>query len=85
MKKQVLGQMSLFDMEENPFLDCIRCWCADCKHNARKEAVPRSMLGVLKPCPACELCLKNNGAEPCMIGSYENGCSLRAEEEGIFE
>lgn len=66
------------------FKDCNKCWCSDCKHNMFGKAVPRDLCGVFKPCPACLSCKKKSTAEICIIGSAENGCSLRAEEEGSW-
>ena len=39
--------------------------------------------GEKKPCPSCSFCIENGKADICEIGSYKNGCKLRAEEEGI--
>lgn len=65
------------------FSECEKCWCRDCKHNESNEAVPRSFGGEMKPCPACSFCIDNDEPEICEIGSYKNGCKLRAEEEGL--
>lgn len=114
MRKQIDGQISLFDyiaaeekgaerrerssqdktkaQREQPdpalsriavYAQCAGCWCSDCKHNEKLAAVPRDFAGVKKACPSCAFCLKKNKAEICEIGSYDNGCKLRAAEEGI--
>lgn len=105
MKKQIDGQVSLFDYiaeeEQSPkekqkslndqkaesvsfFKQCNNCWCSDCKHNEKLDAVPRDFSGVKKACPSCTFCLQDKKAEVCEIGSYDNGCKLRASEEGIY-
>lgn len=66
------------------FKECSNCWCSNCKHNEELDAVPRDFAGVVKPCPACSFCMKMKHAEICEINSYENGCKLRAIEEGIY-
>ena len=63
---------------------CVRCWCSDCKHNARNEGKPRDMCGVMMPCPACDGCVSQGYAEICEIGSAKEGCMTRALEEGIY-
>lgn len=115
MKKQIEGQISLFDYmaeeekvhkeEDKPgimsqnikkkkeqkttlssvsfFNQCNSCWCSDCKHNEKLDAVPRDFSGTKKACPSCDFCLKSKKAEICEIGSYDNGCKLRASEDGI--
>lgn len=115
MRKQIDGQISLFDYiaeeeqklkekhkvsakrtrqgEEQKaslssislFEQCVICWCSDCKHNEKLDAVPRDFSGVKKACPSCFFCLQDKKAEVCEIGSYDNGCKLRASEEGITE
>lgn len=67
------------------FPACNDCWCSTCRHNAEGEAAPRDFAGVKKPCPSCSFCISQDKAEICEIDSYENGCKLRAEEEGIAE
>lgn len=114
MRKQIKGQISLFDYISEDDKDCIDntdyeiseerntgfnsegtevislyqecsdCWCSTCRHNAEGKAVPRDFAGEKKPCPSCEFCIRMQKAEICEIGSYENGCKLRAEEEGII-
>ncbi len=112
MKKQIDGQINLFDYiseeekkstdqdkqshsEENQiskkkdtligfYQECALCWCSTCRHNEKGQAVFRDFAGVKKPCPSCDFCVKQKKAEICEIGSYENGCKLRAEEEGII-
>lgn len=85
MKKQIDGQLNLFDYmsEDTFFQECVFCWCNTCRHNEKGQAVPRDFAGDKKPCPSCDFCLKQKKAEICEIGSYESGCKLRAEEEGI--
>ena len=101
MKKQIEGQISLFDYiaeeEQNKqkeeqktalspvslFKQCKKCWCSDCSHNEKLSAIPRDFAGVKRACPSCVFCLQNKKAEICEIGSYENGCKLRASVEGI--
>ena len=100
MKKQIEGQINLFDyisaedievddkhdtIEISLFMECASCWCSTCRHNAEGKAVPRDFAGVKKPCPSCSFCVSQDKAEICEINSYENGCKLRAEEEGITE
>jgi len=100
MKKQIEGQINLFDyisaedakvddkhdaIEISLFAACVSCWCSTCRHNAEGKAVPRDFAGVKKPCPSCSFCVSQDKAEICEINSYENGCKLRAEEEGITE
>lgn len=65
------------------FSQCIACWCSTCRHNAKGMAVLRDFAGIKKPCPSCDFCIRQDKAEICEINSYENGCKLRAEEEGI--
>ena len=116
MKKQIEGQISLFDYmaeeekvheaQDKPeiasqntkkkkgqktalssvsfFDQCQNCWCSDCKHNEKLDAVPRDFSDIKKACPSCNFCLKDKKAEICEIGSYDNGCKLRASEEGIM-
>ena len=67
------------------FTQCKNCWCSDCKHNEKLDAVPRDFSGVKKACPSCSFCIQDKKAEICEIGSYDNGCKLRASEEGIAE
>lgn len=62
---------------------CVDCWCSTCRHNEKGQAVPRDFAGEKKPCPSCDFCIRQKKAEICEIGSYENGCKLRAEEEGM--
>ena len=89
--KQIEGQLDFFDLltaalpksDNAHFFECEICWCRDCKHNSKNEAVPRDFNGEKKPCPACEFCIENKEPEICKIGSYKDGCKLRAEEEGI--
>ena len=118
MKKQIEGQISLFDYmaeeektqqtadDQNKqniprrkkeqkkgqktalssvsyFKQCKNCWCSDCKHNEKLDAEPRDFSGIKKACPSCNFCLQDKKAEICEIGSYDNGCKLRAAEEGI--
>ena len=104
MRKQVDGQISLFDyiaQEEQKtkkeqkkgqrpapssvsfFIQCDNCWCSDCRHNEKLDAEPRDFSGVKKACPSCDFCLQDKKAEICEIGSYDNGCKLRALEEGV--
>ena len=115
MRKQIDGQISLFDYiaeEEQKVTEkhkvstrgkgqkkeqkaplssislyrlCKNCWCSDCKHNEKLDAVPRDFSGVKKACPSCSFCIQDRKAEICEIGSYDNGCKLRASEEGITE
>ena len=65
------------------FKQCINCWCSDCKHNEKMDAMPRDFSGVKKACPSCDFCIQDKKAEICEIGSYDNGCKLRASEEGM--
>lgn len=67
------------------FKRCIKCWCYDCRHNARNEAVPRDICGAMMACPACEDCIRDDCATICEIGNAKEGCRLRASEEGIVE
>lgn len=86
MKKQIDGQINLFDYISETisfFQECTLCWCSTCRHNEKGHAIPRDFAGNQKPCPSCDFCMKQKKAEICEIGSYENGCKLRAEEEGI--
>ncbi|MDR2546756.1 MAG: hypothetical protein LBC96_04495 [Lachnospiraceae bacterium] len=92
-KKAIDGQMSLLDLlEESKFIvdfpqftECNDCWCYDCRYNSYNEAVLRDLAGEMKPCPSCNHCLSAGNAEVCEIGSYQNGCKLRATEEGITQ
>lgn len=70
---------------EQLFKQCNKCWCFDCKHNARNEGVPREMCGVSMPCPACKSCEAEDFATICEIGNAKEGCKFRAIEEGIFK
>lgn len=66
------------------YKECAICWCSTCRHNEKGQALPRDFAGEKKPCPSCDFCIRQKKAEICEIGSYENGCKLRAEEEGII-
>ncbi len=66
------------------YKECTHCWCSTCRHNEKGQALPRDFAGEKKPCPSCDFCIKQKKAEICEIGSYENGCKLRAEEDGII-
>ena len=70
---------------EQLFKQCTKCWCFDCKHNARNEGVPREMCGVSMPCPACKSCESEDAPTICEIGNAKEGCKFRAIEEGIFK
>lgn len=108
MKKQIDGQLNLFDylpdkIENdsradqsdkketkkekkefiNYFKECIKCWCKDCRHNKELDGKPRDFAGVQSPCPSCTFCVRAKKPEICEMNSYENGCKLRALEEGI--
>ncbi len=67
------------------FKRCVKCWCYDCKHNARNEAVVRDICGTMMACPACEDCIRDDSATICEIGNAKEGCRLRAMEEGIVD
>lgn len=85
------GQLDFFDMlqgnysnEEMPqFAECEKCWCKDCRHNSFNEGEPRDFAGEMKACPACQFCIDDDEPEICEIGSFKNGCKVRALEEGI--
>lgn len=91
LKKQIEGQLDFLDLlsethflENLPqFIECDSCWCYDCKHNENNEAEPRDFGGEKKPCPSCKFCVEQKKPEICQIGSYKNGCKLRAKEEGF--
>lgn len=70
--------------EEPLFKQCKKCWCYDCKHNARNEAIPREMCGMMMPCPACKSCEDEGMATVCEIGNAKEGCKTRAIEEGLY-
>lgn len=91
---QIFSDISVHDDSDNVlesensviisfYQECAACWCSTCRHNAKGRAVPRDFAGEKKPCPSCDFCISGQKAEICEIGSYENGCKLRAEEEGI--
>ena len=82
-KKQKEGQKSALSFVSF-FKQCSNCWCSDCKHNKKLNAVPRDFAGMKRACPSCDFCLQDKKAEICEIGSYDNGCKLRALEEGII-
>lgn len=93
-KKMIEGQLNLFDfMETSPedvpapkaFSACAECWCRDCGHNAVNEGIPRELCGNMQACPACDMCVKSNEPQICIIGSAKEGCSVRAAEEGLEE
>lgn len=65
------------------FKQCKRCWCFDCKHNTRNEAVPREICGTMMACPACNDCIAEDMATVCEINNAKEGCRTRALEEGI--
>lgn len=69
--------------EEKLFKACDRCWCYDCKHNARNEGVPRDICGMMMACPACKGCEEEDCPTICEIGNAKEGCRTRAMEEGI--
>ena len=69
---------------ESFFPECGECWCRDCRHNSKGEAVPREMCGKEMPCPACDSCLAEGHASICPIGSAKEGCMTRAIMEGVF-
>lgn len=91
MKKQIEGQLNFIDLlsethflEELPqFVECSSCWCYDCRHNEYNEGVSRDFGGEQKACPACKFCMEDGTPEICEIGSYKNGCKVRAGEEGF--
>ena len=91
--KQIEGQLSLLDLlEESRFIaeypqfsECAGCWCYDCRYNANNEAIARDFAGEMKACPSCSFCLTAGCADICEIGSYQNGCKVRAMDEGIVE
>ena len=83
-KEQKKGQKSALS-SVSFFKQCQNCWCSDCKHNKKLDGVPRDFSGVKKACPSCDFCLQEKKAEICEIGSHDNGCKLRASEEGITE
>ena len=93
MPKQIEGQISFLDLLEESqfiteypqFMECENCWCYDCRYNANNEAVHRDFAGEMKPCPSCDFCLTSGSADVCEIGSYQNGCKVRALDEGIEE
>lgn len=66
------------------YKECGSCWCRDCRHNSRGEAVPREMCGKEMPCPACDDCIAEEHATVCVIGSAKEGCMTRAIMEGIY-
>lgn len=70
--------------DTDSFPECSNCWCRDCKHNLKNEAIPRDFAGKMLPCPACVGCEKEGVAEICEIGSAKNGCHTRAEEENLI-
>jgi hypothetical protein len=90
--KQIEGQLSLLELlEESRFIadlpqfrECGSCWCYDCRYNINNEAIPRDLVGEIKPCPSCNFCLQAGSADVCEIGSYQNGCKVRAADEGII-
>lgn len=94
-EKKITGQSKKNHSEENKtnaekktliafYQECALCWCSTCRHNEKGQALPRDFAGEKKPCPSCDFCMRQKKAEICEIGSYENGCKLRAEEEGII-
>lgn len=82
-KEQKEGQKAALS-SVSYFKQCNNCWCSDCRHNEKLDAIPRDFAGVKKACPSCDFCLQDKKEEICEIGSYENGCKLRASEEGIL-
>lgn len=84
---QILSDLNILKSENSDtvsfYQECTDCWCSTCRHNAKGRAVPRDFMGEKKPCPSCDFCISGQKAEICEIGSYDNGCKLRAEEEGI--
>lgn len=67
------------------FAECASCWCATCEHSSVGGSVPRSFGESARPCPSCELCIREGKADVCVIGSAEEGCRYRAEKEGLSE
>ena len=67
------------------FKQCKKCWCYDCRHNARNEGVPREICGTQMACPACNDCINEDMATICEIGNAREGCRTRALEEGIAD
>lgn len=65
------------------FKECAFCWCATCEHSTVGGSVPRPLSDGMRPCPACELCVKAGKADICVIGSADEGCRHRAEKEGL--
>lgn len=65
------------------FKECASCWCATCEHSTLGGSVPRPLGDGMRPCPACELCIRAGKAEICVIGSADEGCRHRAEKEGL--
>ena len=69
--------------KEKLFTQCSKCWCFDCKHNARNEGVKRDVCGISMACPACKSCIDEDNPTICEIGNAKEGCMTRALEEGI--
>lgn len=90
-RRKIKGQLNFFDYDEKiekknspkQFHECEKCWCYDCKHNRYNEGVIRDLCGNKIPCPACDECVKQGFADVCERDSVQNGCSLRAKEEGL--
>lgn len=80
---KVREQAAVCLAEAGGFPGCADCWCRDCKHNEANDGVPREFGGQSLPCPACRLCVEQGEADICMIGSAEEGCSVRAHEDGV--
>ena len=66
------------------FPECSSCWCATCEHSTIGGSVPRPFGDSTRPCPSCELCVRERKADICVIGSAEEGCKYRAEKEGLI-
>lgn len=65
------------------FPECTSCWCFTCEHSTVGGSIPRPFGDNSRPCPSCELCVSQGSADICVIGSAEEGCSYRAEKEGL--
>jgi len=66
------------------FIECTSCWCSTCEHSTIGGSVPRPFAGTERPCPSCELCVREGVADICVIGSADEGCRYRAQKEGLI-
>ncbi|MBQ2803254.1 MAG: hypothetical protein IJF07_05070 [Lachnospiraceae bacterium] len=67
------------------FQECKVCWCFTCEHSTVGGGKVRQFADRECVCPSCEICIQEQAADICVIGSAKEGCRYRAEKEGLVE